>query len=124
MSEIYAPINVDRFEVKHHLKRIDSQDLSAAALDTTTEFNRRWRLLGIFIHFDGPCSQTLTITFKSKDGAGYDTVLSSQVLAATTDVYIQGEETDIFWKGDEIQVEITTGGTTTAYVTINGVQIA
>ena len=123
MSETVTPINVDRFEIKNYLKRIDSQDLAAAALSTTTTFDRRWQLLSIFIHFSAVCSQTLTVTFKSKDGTNYDTVLSTQVLVAATDVYIQGESTDIFWKGDELTVEITTGGAAIAYITINGVQI-
>lgn len=123
MSETASPINVDRFEIKHYLKRLDSQDLSAAALATTTTFDRKWRLLSIFIHFSAVCSQTLTITFKSKDGTNYDTVLSTQTLVAATDVYIQGESTDIFWKGDEITIDITTGGAAIAYLTINGVQI-
>lgn len=123
MSEIVTPINVDKFEVKHYLKRIDSQDLSEAALSTTTTFDRRWRLLSIYIHFSAPCSQTLTITFNSKDGVNYDTVVNTQALVAVTDVYIQGEETDVFWKGDELTIDITTGGAAIAYVTINGVQI-
>lgn len=123
MSEIASPINVDKFEIKHYLKRIDSQDLAAAALSTITTFDRKWRLLSVFIHFSAVCSQTLTITFNSKDGANYDTVLSTQVLVAATDVYIQGESTDIFWKGDELEITITTGGAAIAYVTINGIQI-
>lgn len=124
MSETKSPINVDKFEIKNYLRRIDSQDLSAAVLDTTTEFNRKWRLLGILIHFDAVCSQTLTITFNSKDGSDYDTVLSTQVLGAVSDVYIQGEETDTFWIGDELTVEITTAGAApTVYITIVGVQI-
>ncbi len=123
-EEIYTPINVDKFEIKHHLRRTDSQNLASAALSTTTTFNRKWQLLSIFIHFSAVCSQTLTVTFDSKDGANYDTVLSTQVLVAATDVYIQGESTDIFWKGDELTISITTGGAAIAYVTINGKKIS
>jgi len=122
------PKYIDRLEIKYHLRHIDSQDLDSdgegEAMSSTTEFDTRWRLLRLMIHFDEECSQTLTITFNSKDGANYDTVISTQVLVGVTDIYVQGEETDIFWRGDELTVAITAGaGAPTAYLTIIGEQI-
>ncbi|MHA2247391.1 MAG: hypothetical protein ACXADY_20760 [Candidatus Hodarchaeales archaeon] len=128
-SSIEVPKSIDRHEIKFDLRHIDSQDLDSdgdgEAMSSTTSFGRKWRLLRLIIHFSAACSQTLTISFNSRDGANYDTVISVQVLAGVTNIYVQGEETDIFWIGDEITVAITAGsGAPTAYLTILGEQVS
>lgn len=128
MSTIRAPKLVDRYEIKYDLRFVDSQDLDSdgdgEAMSSATAFGIKWRLLRLMLHFDAECSQTLTITFKSKDGTVYDTVISSIELTGVSDIYVQGEETDIFWIGDELTVEITAGsGAPTAYLTILGEQL-
>lgn len=118
-----SPIDISRLQAAFYYRHINFQDLAADVLESETSFDTRWRLLRLMIHFSVACSETLTITFTSKDGTTYDTVISTQVLVAISDIYIQGEETDIFEKGDELKVEITSGGASVAYLTIIGKEI-
>lgn len=123
------PINTSKMGVGFFHRHINDQELDTdkadgAAMSSETTFNIRWRLLRLFLHFDAGCSQTLTITWVSKDGTNYSTVISTQALAAATDIYIQGEETDIFEKGDELKVTITAAsGAPHAYLTIIGLEM-
>lgn len=109
-------------EKKAIIKKTDSQDLSSAKLDMTTTFGKDWQLTGVYIHFDGACSQDVTIKRNSTDGSDYDTVLKNETLSAATDFTFKPTE-ELLESGDEITLEVSTGGSTTAYATIVGKEV-
>ena len=110
------------YKKKAIIKKTDSQDLSAAKLDMTTTFGKDWQLTGVYIHFDGNNSQTVTVTRNSTDGANYDTVLKEETLSSATDFTFKPTE-ELLESGDEITLEVSTGGSTTAYATIVGKEV-
>jgi hypothetical protein len=84
-----------------------SQDLSAAALNFTTQINRRFKLESISIRFSVAVTETITITRDSKQGANYDTILASADMINNQHYVFrpQGEENE--FSGDEIKIQCT-----------------
>ena len=125
-----------KFPIEHvterilfYLEHIDSQDLSAAVLDSTTTFDTRWKLVRIMLHFTALCTETVTITFISRNGSSYNTVLHTLDLSTLadgglTDLLLVGESEDIYMKGDEIKVATTSGDSVTAYLTIQAKELS
>lgn len=104
------------------LKKTGSQDLGSGALSVATSFGKKWQLTGVYIHFDASCSQTVTVTRDSADGANYDTVLKEETLSAATDFTFKPTE-ELLKSGEEISVGIDSGGSATAYLTIIGKEV-
>ena len=94
-----------------------TQALGAGALAYSYTFLRDGYLDGVEIHFSGACSQTVSVTRDSVDGANYDTVLKSEALSVVTDFTYFPSRKRYFRKGDIIKIGITSGGSTTAYLT-------
>lgn len=104
------------------LKKTGNQDLSAAKMDVSTAFGKKWQLTGVYIHFDAACSQTVTVKRDSSDGANYDSVIKSEVLSSATDFSWSPTE-EILESGDEINVQVSKGGTANGYLTIVGKEL-
>lgn len=125
VNTIY-PQEASRDNILRYFEAIDDQDLDTGAVpvgvavNVSTTFNTRFQLQRILIHFDAASTDTLTITFDSRNGANYDAVISTQVLAGATDVVIDGDQgIDVFQQGDEINIQITAGaGSPHVYITV------
>lgn len=105
------------------LKKTGSQDLSSAKLEITTSFGKKWQLCGVYIHFDAACSEDVSIKRDSENGSDYDTVIKSETLSAATDFAFRPSNEEIFEAGDELNVQVSTGGTANAYLEIVGREI-
>ncbi len=110
------PIGASRERLQMYLEHTDYGDLdtdsSGQTFDTTTNFDTRWILLRIMLVYDAVCTSTLVLTFKSRNGATFDTPLATIDLSDysdTTEIVIAGEEIDIYNKGDELNVNILGG---------------
>lgn len=96
-----------------------SQDLSSAALSTTTSYGRRFKLERIHVHASVAITETITITLDAKAGANYDTVLRTRSLSAAQDFVFEPTGQANFQAGDEIKVQCTNANATgIVYVTI------
>ncbi|HDH44689.1 MAG TPA: hypothetical protein ENG66_04795 [Thermococcus sp.] len=101
------------------LRHKDSQDLSASALSTTTSFNRRFRLLWVHLKASTGLNETVTVTFKSKNGSNYDVPLESKDLGGADSYTYIASRNEVFETGDEVQVTCTnSGGTGIVYVEV------
>jgi len=90
-------------------RKTTTQDLSAGALNYTSDISAKWRLIKILIHSDTNLSNTtITVKFNSLDGASYDTILAAQSFDGTADIALvagislaaaEGED------GDEIDID-------------------
>lgn len=101
------------------LNRKTSQDLSAAALSATLDFEKACKLLAIYFHFDAAVTETITITFISADGTSHSTVVDTKSLSAETDYVYQPNGAVPLNEGDSIKVECT-NATATATVGVTG----
>lgn len=109
VSSVPATVTVERAE--------ESQALGSAALALTTTFSDKAKLRQVLIHAGSAITQTVTITFNSKTGATFDTVLSSESLVAETDFSYIPAPDFILEDGDEIDVAVTNSGTPAITVT-------
>ena len=102
------------------VRKESSQDLSAGALNYTTNFAAKTKVLQVFLHASTNISETVTISFNSTTGANYDTVIKSETLSSAANVaWIP--DNFVLLSGDEVTVTCTNGGGTgTVYVTIVG----
>lgn len=102
----------------------DSQDLSLAALDTTTSFSTETRLSSVMIHSSASISQDITITVDNISGSNYDTVIQSDRISSGTDYIYQPTSRLYLQDGSEIRVQVTNSGTpsATVYVTVTSIQ--
>ena len=98
-----------------------SQDLSAAALDYTTNFAAKTKIIAVMLHADGAISETVTIKLNASGGANYDTTLVTEALVSETDfVWIPDGDLNLT-ASDELDVDCTqAGGAQTVYVTVIG----
>ena len=93
-----------------HFLKLDkksSQDLSAGALDYTTNFGRKFKLEQVLIQFSQAVSETVTITLDSAHGSTYDTVLQEVVLISESSFVYRPQGEANFQAGDEIRVQCT-----------------
>lgn len=88
-----------------------TQDLSAGALSYQTNFNHRFKLEQVTVHFSQAVSETITITLVSKNGINYNTVLQSVVLISETDFVYRPQGEANFQTGDEIKIQCTNANT-------------
>lgn len=105
----------------HFLKsdRNSSQNLALGPLSYTTTYARKFKLEQIIIHFSQAVTETVTVTLISANGANYNTVLQSVVLAGETDFVYRPQGEANYQAGDEIKVQCTNANLiATAYLTI------
>ena len=108
---------------KRVAKATFTQDLSAGALNVTTSFGFDTCITSITFHFSAnPGNEDLNISLNNDAGANYDTLLFTQQLNNTTDLFWQPDQPLILRDGDELDIDITNGGTpsSTVYVTVIG----
>lgn len=95
-----------------------TQDLSAGAMTFTYEMQHDGYLSAIYIGFSTGSSNTITVTYDSADGSGFDIPLDAETLSNNTSYkYTPGYKTNPLNKGDIVKVTITTGGSATASLT-------
>ena len=102
------------------VRKESSQDLSAGALNYTTDFAAKTKVLQVLLHASTTISETVNISFNSTTGANYDTVIKSETLSSAANIaWIP--DNFVLLSGDEVTVTCTNGGGTgTVYVTIVG----
>ena len=104
--------------------QISSQDLSLAPLSFTATFGKRYKLDEILLHFSQAVTETVTITFLSKNGTNYNTVLQLVTLSAQTDLVFRPQGEANYQSADKIQVQCTNvNGVGIAYVTVKTMQL-
>ena len=101
------------------LSRIASQDLSSAALDVDLTFENSGRLLTVYVTSSVALTEEITITFKSKDGSNYNTVLADRILDTESDYVYTASGMVALNISDSINVSCTNAnGVGTVYVTV------
>ena len=101
-----------------------SQDLTSAALASTTSIGRAFKLNQINIHFSVAVTETIVITLDSAKGVNYDTVLAKRDLVAEQDFVFRPQGEATFQKGDEIKIAITNANVTgTAYTNVKAEEL-
>jgi hypothetical protein len=98
---------------------IGSQALASAALSLDTPAKGNFRLLQVLISASVAITETVTITFKSKDGTNYDTALDTTNLTTASSFVFRPSGHCVFSDGDYLNVAVTNGNTTgVVYATI------
>ncbi len=123
------PQEASRDNILRYFEAIDNQDLDSgaggAAFNSSTTFNTRNQLQRILLHWNAAYTGTLTITYDSRNGVNFDTVISTQALVGVTDVVVDGDlGIDIFQQGDEINIQVSAGaGFPDVFVTVLATEI-
>lgn len=84
-----------------------SQDLSSAALSSTTSQTRKFKLEEVTLKADQAISETVTITRVSANGTAYDHVLAKRVMVAERDFVFRPQGECNFYDGENLKVECT-----------------
>ena len=102
---------------RHILLKTTSQDLNSAALNYSTDFDRDFKLLGVYFHFSASVTaEDVVVSKNSNEGANYDTVLDTTSHTGT-DLVFRPTGEEVFKKGDEVTVTCTTAAAV-VYVSI------
>jgi hypothetical protein len=81
-------------------------------LSYTTVLTRKFKVSSVHFHFDAAVTETIVITFDSKQGSDYDTVLKRTSLSGATD-YVWRPEVDCdFQAGDKLKIQCTNANLT------------
>ena len=100
-----------------------TQDLSAAALDTTTAIAFDTMVSYVSIRFSTAVSETVTISIDSGEGSNFDVILSRGAFTSRQWIFWQPDSPLYLKKNTELRVQCTNAGATgTAYVVIAQVQ--
>jgi hypothetical protein len=101
------------------LRKKGVADLSVQALSLSTDFPGRFMLLSVMLVASIEITETLTITFTSKDGSTYDVVLDITNLSSSKNYVFSPTAKIICEAGDAIKVTCTKANNLgTVYVTI------
>ena len=96
-----------------------SQLLSSAALDYDTTFAGNVQIMQVLFKADANITETITITFNSKDGSTYDTQLDTTSLTAAANYVWRPTGNCILMDGDQLTIACTAAtATATIYVTV------
>ena len=102
-----------------------SQALTSGALTFTTSFNRRFRLLGVYLKASENITETVTVTKDMNAGATYDTQLDTENLSSAQNYVFRPTGKEVFEKGDQVKVQCTNANTTgTVYVSVYAEEVA
>lgn len=102
------------------VRKESSQDLSAGALNYTTNFAAKTKVLQVLFHASTTISETVNISFNSTTSANYDTVVKSVTLSSESNVAWLPDNF-VLLSGDEVTITCTNGGGSgTVYVTVVG----
>jgi len=96
-------------------------DLTSAALDYTTAFGAKTRVIAVNMHADASITETMTIKLNSSVGANYDTTIVSESLVSEANVVWIPDGDFLLDASDELDVDITNANTTgNVYVEVIG----
>ncbi len=102
-----------------YLRASTSQNLASAALSYSFAPLQNCQILEVNIHFSASISETVTLTWVSRDGTNYSTVVQVSSLSSQTDFAFRPTGHLILMDGDSLKVECTHAGNTgVAYMTI------
>jgi len=102
-----------------NLTRAGSQDLSSSAMSEEFDFNQSCELITVYIHASVNITETVTITFVSRDGSTYDTVIDVANMQAESDYVFSATGGLGLNEGDKVKVAVTNANTTgIVYVTV------
>lgn len=93
---------------------------SLTSTNSKTAFNKAWRLLGVFIHFDAVQSNAVNVYLDATAGAAYDTLLYTIQFASNTDGVWLPETPLALAQGDEVYLTWTQPGAITVGAQIIG----
>lgn len=97
-------------------------DTGAGAVDFTTAVASKWEPHQVNIHASASVAEVLTIKFKSKTGAGYETLLYS-FSAGWTDLVWSPDNNRVYDNGDELHIECANTGAKTISIDVVGVEV-
>lgn len=89
-----------------------SQNLASAALNYTTDYNRRVHIENVMLHASVAITETITITLDSVHGSNYDVVLAKTNLDAEQDFVFRPQGDLNLQVGDELKIECTNANVT------------
>jgi len=94
------------------LSKHASVDLSAEAFSQTFDFDNSGRLLSVYVHASAAITEDIIISFDSKEGTVYHTVIAERTTEAETDYVYSSAGMVAFSIGDKVKVEVTNANTT------------
>jgi len=94
-------------------------DTGSGAIDFTTAIATKWRPSQVNIHATATVNDPLTVKFKSKTGAGYETLLYS-FPAGWTDLVWSPDNNRLYDSGDELHIECANVGGATISTDVLG----
>lgn len=101
------------------LRRTGTSDLSEAALSLETNFSGRFMLSQVLLSASVNITETVTVTFISKDGTTYDVILDTSNLSSAKNYVFRPTGRLICEAGDKIKVTCTKANNTgSVYATI------
>ena len=104
------------------LRTSGSQDISTP-LAAVTDWNKPWKLSGVYLKFSAAVTETFTVTLDSKDGTSYDCVFKTEALTGATSASYVPTDNLVFGAGDEITVGVTSATATgNVFYTILGIE--
>jgi len=113
-------ILIDRSKI---LRQTTSQDLSIGPLNFTTSFIENVKINSVLMHFSAdPKNNDVEVSFGSKDGSNFDTLLRFVNVNGKSDVFLDFFGNFLLEEGDEIIVTCsnTTLPSSTVFVTVIG----
>lgn len=101
------------------IRKTGTADLSSVALALSTTHPGRAKLLQVLLRASVAISETVTVTFDSKDGSTYDVVLDTSILSSASSYVFRPTGECVMEAGDVTKVECTKANNTgIVYVTI------
>lgn len=96
-----------------------TQDLTAGPMAAEFDFGYAVRLITVYVHFSALVTEEINISFKSKDGSDWDTLICKQLMAEESDFVFAAPGDIGLNEGDKLKVDITNAnGVGSAFVTI------
>ena len=103
----------------HLVRKTGSSDLSSAALSLTTNHPGKARLLMVLLRASAAITETVTVTWTSKDGTAYSVVLDTTNLSTAQNYVFRPTGDCILEEGDTIVLTCTKANNTgIVYATI------
>ena len=108
-------------DIKQLLRYETSQNLANASLSATTDFGTNWMLRSVYVHVSGNITETVTLTFKSRTSANYNTTITAVSLSTQANTFLAAGSGYVFQTDDELTITCTSANHTgTIYVTVLG----
>jgi hypothetical protein len=103
----------------HLVRKTGTADLSSVALSLTTDHPGKSRLLQVLLRASAAISETVTVTWNSKDGTSYSVVLDTTNLSSAQNYVFRPTGDCVLEEGDTITITCTKANNTgIVYATI------